>query len=165
MDLSGTRISYDSPLNYSNRYPKQPADTQTHYRINIHDQDLYEKENRKVAYIQGIRQVFWDYGRSWIWRSAVKSTLSMTVALYRTAYAFDPKDYDAFIKTLQAEFKLTYKKNPEKPLRLQRLKPIRSKPSPARPGYTMSSPSTVVDEWRMPIRCRTSIISRFNLTS
>ena len=116
LDLSGTRISYDSPVNYSKDYPRA---AETQYRINIHDQDLYKKQNRSSADIHGIRQSFWDYGRSLIWRSVVKSTLSMTVALYRTPQnKFDPKDHDAFIKTLQSDFELTYKKNPEKTLGL-----------------------------------------------
>ena len=118
-DLSDTRISYDSPLNYSKRYPKSPADVQTQYRINIHDQDLYKKYSNYITskIFHGIRQSFWDYGRSMIWDD-VKGTLSMSVALYRTLHEFDPKDHDAFIKTLQADFELIYDKKARKDLKV-----------------------------------------------
>ena len=103
MDLSGTRISYDSPVNYSKDYPRS---AETQYRVNIHDQDLYKKYSNHMnsKIFHGIRQSEWDYGRSIIWGS-VKGTLSMSIALYRTLqHKLDLKDPDAFIKALQADF-------------------------------------------------------------
>ena len=111
LDLSGTRISYASPVNYSKDYPRA---AETQYRINIHDQDLYKNHRTNAENLYVIRQSHWDYGRSLIWRSVVKGTLSMSVRLYRTSHEFDPKDHDAFIKTLQADFELIYNKKTRK---------------------------------------------------
>ena len=110
LDLSGTRISYASPVNYSKDFPKSSADIQTQYRINIHDKNLYKKQNAytKSENFHGIRQSFWDYGRSIIWGS-VKGTLSMSVALYHTLqHELDLKNPDVFIKALQADFEQIY---------------------------------------------------------
>ena len=102
LDLSGTRISYDSPVNYSKDYPRS---AETQYRVNIHDQDLYKNQRTNAENLYVIRQSHWDYGRSLIWRSGVKGTLSMSIALYRTLqHKLDLKDPDAFIKALQADF-------------------------------------------------------------
>ena len=116
LDLSGTRISYDSPLSYSKRYPRSPANVQTQYRINIHDQDLYKKQHEytKSKNLHAIRKSYWDYGRSLIW-GTVKGTLSMSVSLYRTLQPeFDAQDPTAFIKALQADYEEIYGKKDRK---------------------------------------------------
>ena len=117
LDLSGTRISYASPVNYSKDYPRA---AETQYRINIHDQDLYIKHNKdtKSKNLHAIRKSEWDYGRSLIWRSVVKGTLSMTVALYRPQHELDPQDPEAFIKAVQADFEQLYNKQARKKFRV-----------------------------------------------
>ena len=114
LDLSGTRISYASPVSYSKDFPRSPANAKTQYRINIHDQDLYKNQNTGAKNFHGIRKSYWDYGRGIIF-GGVKGTLSMSVSLYRTSQpAFDAQDPEAFIKTLQADFELIYDKKARK---------------------------------------------------
>ena len=121
LDLSGTRISYASPVSYSKDFPRSPANAKTQYRINIHDQDLYKNQNTGAKNFHGIRKSYWDYGRGIIF-GGVKGTLSMSVSLYRTSQpAFDAQDPEAFIKTLQADFELIYDKRDRKKYKIMAL--------------------------------------------
>ncbi len=101
LNLSGNKISFKSPVNYSKDFswPKE-----TEYNINIYDKDNYTLfENSHV-----IRKSYWDYGKG-LFFGGVKGTLSMTLVLYK---AIDKdknlKNDNEFIKALESDFKDIY---------------------------------------------------------
>lgn len=101
LNLSGNKISFNSPINYSKDFswPKE-----TEYNINIYDKDNYTLfENSHI-----IRKSYWDYGKG-LFFGGVKGTLSMTLVLYKTTVKkANLKNDNELIKAMELDFKSIY---------------------------------------------------------
>ncbi len=105
LDLSGHKMNFSSPVNYSKDFPL-PSETQ--YRINIYDNDIYKNPYTDLENSYSIRQSYWDYGRGIIF-GGVKGTLSMGMALNKTSdKSLNLEKSDDFITAMQNDFEIIY---------------------------------------------------------
>lgn len=104
-NFSGRLLSFSSPVNYSKDFPL-PSETQ--YRINVYDNDIYKKPYTDLESSYSIRKSYWDYGRG-IFFGGVNGTLSMGMALYKTSDKnLNLKKSDDFLTAMQNDFEIIY---------------------------------------------------------
>lgn len=97
LNLSGIRVGFDTPTNYSKDFPKPQSLTKN---TNIYDVDIYG--NLGVASV--LQQIYFDFGKGFFF-GKVNGTLEATIVLRKTNLQnIDNKKEDQLLKTLEHDF-------------------------------------------------------------